>query len=513
MNIGSLPIRHAKYRPDHLGFVFKDKRLTHHAFNAEINRLSNAMLSNGVKKGDHVFSVLSNSFELMALYWMAAKTGIVIVPASTLLQASGLKSLINDSDSNMVFADARFADMLDEIRPDLNAVRDDGFILVGSETSAPRGYRTYEDFVNESSNQEPPEAGLGDEDIFNIMYTSGTTGDPKGIVHTHYVRAAYCTTFSNSFRMTPESIVLHAGSIVFNGAMLDLMPWMYLGCTYILHAAFDAKAVLEDIENEKATHIVMVPAQIIEILNHPEFDPVKLTSLQMILSVGAPLQLAYKDRLNEALPGRFYELYGVTEGMCTVLDCKDALRKTGSVGAPPPLFEIKIIDRQGDELPTGEIGEICGRGPMMMPGYYKRPDLTKKAIIDGWLSTGDVGYVDEEGFLFLVDRIKDMIISGGVNVYPKDTEEVLIRHEDIIEAAVFGVPDEKWGESSVAAVRTKEDSTTTIEELIAWTNENVGAKFQRISDLIILDQFPRNMAGKTLKREIREDYLKHVPQQ
>ena len=507
MHIGTLPVRHARYRPNHLGFVFEDRRLSHSAFNGEVNRLSNAMLANGIKKGDHVFSVLSNSFELMALYWMAAKTGIVIVPASTLLQASGLKSLIADSDSVMVFADSRFADMLDEIRPLLDAVRDDGYILIGNGPDVPAGYRTYQDLIGDAPDSEPPEAGLCDDDVFNIMYTSGTTGNPKGIIHTHYVRGHYCTTFSSSFRMSPESIVLHAGSIVFNGAMLDLMPWMYLGCTYILHAAFDAAAVMDTIEAEKVTHIVMVPAQIIEIVNHPDFDPDRLASLQMILSVGAPLQLAYKERLTDALPGCFYELYGLTEGMCTVLDGKDSLRKTGSVGVPPPLFELKIVDPEGHELPAGEIGEICGRSPMMMPGYYKRPDLTKSAIVDGWLLTGDVGYVDEEGFLFLVDRIKDMIISGGVNVYPKDTEEVLLRHDDIIEAAVFGVPDEKWGESSIAAVRLKKGRTPTSEELVAWTNANVGAKFQRLSDLIILDQFPRNMAGKTLKREIRDSYL------
>jgi len=211
--------------------------------------------------------------------------------------------------------------------------------------------------------------------------------------------------------------------------------------------------------------------------------------------------------LNKALPGCFYELYGLTEGMCTVLDCKDSMTKTGSVGVPPPLFEVKIIDPQGIELPAGEIGEICGRSPMMMPGYYKRPALTESAIVDGWLLTGDVGYVDDDGFLFLVDRIKDMIISGGVNVYPKDIEEVLGGHDDIIEAAVFGVPDEKWGEKPVAAVRLKEGSSGDAQAIIKWTNDRVGAKFQRLADLLILDEFPRNMAGKTLKREIRKCYV------
>lgn len=507
MNIGSLLPRHARYRPDHLGLVFEERRLKYKDFNKQVNRLSNAMLARGLKKGDHVFSVLSNSFELMALYWMAASTGIVIVPASTLLQRSGLKSLIIDSDAVMVFADAGFADTLNEIRPALKNVADDRYILVGDHSPAPEGYLSYGDLIGDAPDDAPPEAGLCDDDVFNIMYTSGTTGDPKGIIHTHYVRGHYCTIFATSFRMSPESIVLHAGSIVFNGAMLDLMPWMYLGCTYILHRAFDAKAVIDAIEREKVTHIVLVPAQIIEIVNHPEFNPARLASLQMILSVGAPLALTYKEGLNEALPGRFYELYGLTEGMCTVLDCNDSMHKTGSVGVPPPMSEIKIIDAQGRELPDGEIGEICGRSPMLMAGYYKRPDLTRDAVIDGWLRTGDVGYVDGDGFLFLVDRIKDMIISGGVNVYPKDIEEVLGGHQHIIEAAVFGVPDEKWGERPVAAVRLKEGSRATAAELIKWANDHVGAKFQRISDLLIMDAFPRNMAGKTLKREIRQRYV------
>jgi long-chain acyl-CoA synthetase len=507
MNIGSLPTRHARYRPDQLGFVFEDRRLSYRDFNAEINRLCNAMLSTGLKKGDHIFAALSNSSELMTLYWMAAKTGIVIVPASTLLQTSGLKSLIAGSDSVMVFADARFAEMLDEIRGELPAVRNDGYILVGGEASAPEGYRTYEDLIGSAGGHEPPEAGLSDDDVYNIMYTSGTTGDPKGIIHTHYVRSHYCTTFAASFRMSPESIVLHAGSIVFNGAMIDLMPWMFVGCTYILHRAFDAKAVLDAIEAEKATHIVLVPAQFIEIINHPEFNPARLSSLEMILSVGAPLPLAYKERLNAELPGIFYELYGLTEGMCTVLDCKDSMRKAGSVGVPPALFEVKIIDEDGHQLPSGEIGEICGRAPVIMPGYYKRPDLTEKAIVDGWLLTGDVGCVDEDGFLYLVDRIKDMIISGGVNVYPKDIEEVLNRHDHIVEAAVFGAPDEKWGECPIAVVRVAEGSTTSPEDLMAWTNAHVGAKFQRLKDLVIMEHFPRTMAGKTLKRELKQQYV------
>jgi acyl-CoA synthetase (AMP-forming)/AMP-acid ligase II len=307
--------------------------------------------------------------------------------------------------------------------------------------------------------------------------------------------------------MSPESIVLHAGAIVFNGAMLDLMPWMYLGATYILHHSFDVGAVLKTIEEEKVTHIVMVPAQIMALLNHPEFMPEKLGSLEMLQNVGAPLLLEYKHKLNEVLPGIFYELYGVTEGFFSVLDRDDALHKVGSVGSVPSFFDIRILRENGEVCDPDEVGEICGRGPMMMPGYYKRPDLTKKTIVDGWLHSGDLGFMDEDGFLFLVDRVKDMIISGGVNVYPKDIEEVIIQHPAVSEVAVFGIPHEKWGEIPIAAVIFHKEQNVVEEDLKTWINQRVDAKFQRVADVQVLEDFPRNIAGKTLKREMREIFV------
>jgi acyl-CoA synthetase (AMP-forming)/AMP-acid ligase II len=252
--------------------------------------------------------------------------------------------------------------------------------------------------------------------------------------------------------------------------------------------------------------MIMVPSQIIAILNSPAFDPKALESLEMIQSLGAPLHLEYKHRINEVLRGRFYELYGLTEGFFTVLDKHDAVRKVGSVGVPPPFYEMCILNEEGKGCAPGEIGEICGKGPTLMPGYYKRSDLTNEAIVDGWLHSGDAGYVDEDGFLFLVDRFKDMIISGGVNVYPKDIEEIIIQHPSISEVAVFGVPDERWGETPVAAVVLREGKSVHIKDLIRWTNSRVDAKFQRISDVIIVDAFPQNVAGKILKRDLRKAY-------
>ncbi len=505
MNIGSLLPHHARYRPDHMAFVCGEERFTYKMFNAYVNKLANALLSCGLAKGDKFATVLPNCTQLMAAYWAAAKTGLVIVPCSTMLNRDGLLTLLKNSDSVLVIADASFADTLREIRGELPSIADNRYILAGLEGRS-RGFSRYEDFVGSASEENPPDIRIDDHDLYNIMYSSGTTGAPKGIMHSHYVRAMYCTIYASSWRMTPESVALHAGAIVFNGAMLDLMPWMFLGAKYILHKSFNAEAVIADIEKEKVTHTVMVPAQIIAILNSPAFDPDKLSSLEMIHNVGAPLLLEYKHRLNEVLPGRFYELYGLTEGFMTVLDKHDAIRKVGSVGVPAPFMELRILDADDKICAAGEIGEICGTSPMMMLGYYKQPELTRKAIVDGWLHTGDAGYVDEDGFLYLVDRIKDMIISGGVNVYPKDIEEIVIQHPDVREVAVIGVPDEKWGEVPIAAVILTSEAKATPEELLKWTNGKVHAKFQRLHDVVIMDSFPCNVAGKMLKRQMRAQY-------
>ena len=252
----------------------------------------------------------------------------------------------------------------------------------------------------------------------------------------------------------------------------------------------------------------MVPAQIVAVLNHPAFTPEKLGSLEMVQNIGAPLHLEFKQRINALLPGRFYELYGLTEGLMTILDKHDAVRKLGSVGCPPPFMDIKVLREDGTECAPGEVGEICGRSPCLMSGYYKRPDLTAKAIVGGWLHSGDAGYLDEDGYLFLVDRLKDMIISGGVNVYPKDIEEVVVQHPAVQEAAMFGAADARWGEVPVAGVVLREGATVGRDDLIAWTNARVAAKFQRIVDVVFFEELPRNVAGKTLKREMREAYAR-----
>ncbi len=506
MNIGSLFSRHARYRPDHLAVVFKDQRLTHAQFNRSINRLANALRAMGIQKGDHVATLLPNSLELLETFWACAKIGAVVVPLSTLLMERAMKSLLNDSDTALVISTNDFADMLDNIKKDLTGIAQDRYFLI--DASDRKGYQDYHALKAVAEDKEPEGVLVSDSDPFNIMYSSGTTGLPKGIVHTHYIRAMYATIFAGSYRMTPESVTMHAGAIVFNGAFVDLMPTMFIGATYVLLDRFDPIDYIDTVEKENVTHVILVPAQIIALLNAPNFSFEKLKSLEMILTLGAPLHKEHKDALTKVLPGRFYELYGLTEGFVTVLDKFDYHDKPESVGVPPPFFEMRILDERGRDLPPGEVGEICGRSPILTPGYYKRPDLTKEAIKDGWLHSGDMGYVDEDGFLYLVDRKKDMIISGGVNVYPRDIEEVVVQHPDVREAAVFGALHDKWGETPVAAVILHQQGSAEPEEIKKWVNERVGAKFQRLHEVVIMADFPRNVAGKTLKREMRDTYGK-----
>ncbi len=503
MDIAGLLSHHARYRPDRPAVVCGDLRLTFREFESRVHRTANALLGLGLGPGDKVATVLGNSLELLEVYAAAARTGMVVVPLSPLLRGPALKTLLDDSDTRALVVEGAFAETLLAIKDGLPGIREDRYLFTGSRPSW--GWE-YADLVAGASEEEPEVPGVTGESPFNIIYSSGTTGLPKGIVHTHAIRAAYCTLFASAWRMTPESVVLHAGSLVFNGSFLTLMPWLYLGCTFVLHRQFDPRAYMKAVAEEGVTHVMLVPSQIVALLDSPDFNQKHLPSLQMIGSVGAPLHLEHKQELARRFPNRLYELYGLTEGFVTILDRDDAPRKTGSVGVPPAFFEIRILDEQGADVPKGEVGEIAGRGPIMMPGYYKRPDLTALAIVDGWLRTGDMGRLDDDGFLYLVDRKKDLIISGGANVFPRDIEEVIVRHPAVKEAAVFGVPDPKWGEAPIAAVVLRGGAAISDEALRDWINGNVEARFQRVREVVRLDQFPRNAAGKTLKREMREQF-------
>lgn len=503
LNISQLLTRNAQYRPEHLAFVFNEQRLTYREFNASVNRLCHAMLAIGLTKGSKVSTLLPNSFELYETYWACAKLGIVCVPNSPMLRGDGLVNLLNDADTDLLIGNESLKPYIEEVRAELHCKH---FWLTDAE--APN-FENYHAQKATQANTEPPKIQIDAHDAYNIMYSSGTTGLPKGIVISHQVRALYGALFANFFRMTPESVVMHSGSIVFNGSFLTLMPVMFVGGTYILLDHFDANAVIEVIKNEGVTHTILVPSQIVSCLSHETFNIKTLSSLEYVLSVGAPLLLEHKEELDHKIPNVFYELYGLTEGFMTILDKTEFRKKTGSVGATPQFMDIKIVGDDGKELATGQIGEIVGKSPLLMTEYYKNPEKTAEALQDGWLFTGDVGYLDEEGYLFLTGRKKDLIISGGVNVYPIDIEEIIARHPAVENVSVFGIPHQEWGETPIAAVILKQGAEALPNDIKKFANENLEARYQKVSDVYFVDNFPKNVAGKILKRELKDQYLKN----
>jgi acyl-CoA synthetase (AMP-forming)/AMP-acid ligase II len=502
LQLATLIDRQARFRGGYPALTFEDETHSYAQFAARVNRTAQALARLGTGRGDRVATVLTNCRELVEILWAVPSLGAVNVPLSPLLMGPGLLSLLKDAGAKALITQSSMLPVIESIRAELPLPLREHLLLVDG--AAPGWLELAP--LREASPAAPPGVRVAQDELFNIMYTSGTTGLPKGIMHTHFVRAMYCLILACAWRMTPESVVLHTGAIVFNGAYVTLMPCFYLGAHYVLARQFDAAQMIELVARHQVTHTMMVPAQIVAMLDAPNFSPDKLASLQMILSLGAPLHQEHKGRLNALLPGRFYELYGLTEGFVTILDATDAVRKSGSVGIPAPFNEMRIVRDDGTDAAVDEVGEIAGRGPFLMTGYFQRPDLTAQAIRDGWLYSGDMGFVDEDGFLHLVDRKKDMIDSGGVKVYPKDVEEVVARHPAVREVAVFGIPDAKWGETPVAAVILHQRGAITADALREWINARVAARYQRVSRVLIMDEFPRSAAGKTLKREMRAPF-------
>jgi acyl-CoA synthetase (AMP-forming)/AMP-acid ligase II len=504
LHLAGLVAHHARYRPTVPAVMFEDQRLDWRQFHTRCQDLAQAMRAAGAGPGERVATVLGNCLELLELYWACAAAGTVAVPLSPLLQAAGLETLLRDAAPRLIFVSSGTAA---QTLVACAAIASSAQVIV-IDAAASAGLTSWADFVA-APGLPAPFALPAPDAPYNIMYTSGTTGTPKGILLTHRIRAHYATLMGNAFRVTPDSVILHTGAIVFNGAFVMMMPAFALGAHYILHRQFDARRFVETVEREQVTHTMLVPAQIAAILDLPDLDAGRLASLQVLLSLGAPLPLPRKESLEALLPGRFHELYGLTEGFVTILDRRDAVRKQGSVGIPPPFFELRIVRDDGSEAGVDEIGEIAGRGPYLMPGYYGRPDLTAAAVRDGWLHSGDLGRVDADGYLYLVDRKKDMIDSGGVKVYPRDIEEVIARHPDVAEAVVIGIPDDKWGETPLAFVQLKAGASgpgVGANALRDWINAHVGARYQSVSGVEIVVDFPRNAAGKTLKRALRDPY-------
>jgi long-chain acyl-CoA synthetase len=491
---------HAKWYPDKTAIVFEDRRLTWKEFNDRANRIANNLRKTGVGKGDRVAVVSPNCLEYPEIMFGALKAGAVIVPVSTMLQQETVCRELQDAEAKAIFAAHPFLPLLSGYRKPYVKI-----VLAGS---ADPGI-AYEEFLQDGSDAEP-ESSPSADDPYNIVYSSGTTGTPKGIVHTHQARVLFAMTCGLEFRLHNESISLISTPIYTNGTQLIYLPTVLVGGTLVLMRSFDPLAFLELVEKEKCSHAFLVPTQFIRILEHPQFGEQDLSSIEILLSAAAPLSKNTKKKILGKFPNsRLAELYGLTEGISTVLRPNEQLSKPGSVGKPRLGGDIKIIDGNGNELPWGETGEIVGSNFSMMTGYYRDPERTDEALWRDrqgrlYLRTGDVGRLDEDGYLYIIDRKKDLIISGGINIFPSDIEDVLMSHPDVAEAAVIGVPHREWGETPVAFI-VKNDLESLLSEnnLKEWANERL-AGYQRLSGVEFRNSLPRNDLGKILKTELRK---------
>ena len=494
----------ARDYPDKLALVCEDWRLTYGELNRRVNCLANTLIKMGIRKGDKVAVLNSNCVEMVESIYAVLKAGGVLVPLNPMVKGESLRLLIDDSDSVAFFCGEAYTKEIDQLKAMLPKIRPDRYICTGS--AEVQGYVPYGKILKTGSGENPGVEILPN-DIFNIIYSSGTTGLPKGIIHTHDCRYSFILMGIKEFLINFQSVTLNSTPLYHNGSFLFTLPTLFLGGTVVLMRKFDPKGFLELVQKERVTHAYLVPTQFITIMAQPDFHSYDTSSLQVLESMAAPLTKKTKEDILTNFRCLLFELYGVTEGAGTVLKPMDQRRKIGSVGKAILGSDIRVVDDKMNDVPRGEVGEVAGRGEIMMQGYYKKPEITAATIVDGWVRTGDLGKLDEEGYLYLVGRKKDMIISGGVNIYPEDIEEVVIRHPKVLEVAVFGVPDEKWGESPRAVVVLREGNDATVHEIIEWANARLPG-YQKISGVDFLKSLPRNPAGKVLKRELRAPFWK-----
>lgn len=498
-NIGLFLAKRARLQPDKVGLIFAGREITFRDWSDRANRAAHGFASLGVKPGDRVGLLMMNSPEMLECFFGLARIGAIVVPFNWRLAPAEIAYIGNDAGITTFVYGHECSEAAEAVRDDLQA---DIFVALSGQSS--NGDHVYEHLLAKQPDTTPPTECSADDPVV-IMYTSGTTGKPKGAVLTHNNLFYNSCTVSLSVDWRMGDRVLVALPLFHIGALIYTFTNVHVGATTILKQTFDPTDFLQTIEANKATAFLSVPAMLNFIMQVPAYKDADISSVRVALAGTAPVPVP----LIQAWGKRgiaIQQVYGLTEaaGGVAVLDSENALEKAGSTGQPMFHTEVRIVDDDGHDVPSGEMGEVIISGPHIMPEYWNNPEATAQTLKNGWLFTGDLGKLDKEGFLYIVERKKDMIISGGENIYPAEIEDVLAALTQIAEAAVIGVPDPEWGEAVCVVARLKEGETLTLEEVVTFCSGKLG-KFKIPKKLVISeDPLPRTAAGKVLKRVLRE---------
>jgi len=510
MLVGDIPQRNSRIHAKKIGLVYGDISFSYSEINRRINRLSNALIGLGLNKGDKVAFMADNCNQFVEAYFAVAKAGLVIVPVNARLSSEEALYVVNHSDSVAFFFQGANKKTVETIREKTPGLK---FIISLEEKE--EDFQNYESLVAKAPEEEPSVEILP-EDPMMIMYTSGATGTPKGVVTSHRNIMANTNTMTLELRIVPEEINLLVMPLYHNGGLWPIMTHFYRGATTILLPRFDVEHVLKLVEKYKVTLLNLVPTMLLRLVSHRDFSKYKLDSLRLIMYAGAPIGLEPLRKAMHILgPHRFYTGLGATEASGSMISfptTEHALKgplseKLGTVGRDSMGVEIKLVDKSGKEVPTGQVGEIIARGDNIAQGYWKMPEETAKTFRGGWLYTGDVGYRDEDGYIFLTDRKKDIIISGGENISSQEVEQAIYQNPCVHEVAVIGVPDKEWGEAVMAVISLKPAYRGKVseEDIIEFCNGRLSG-FKKPKAVVFMDELPKNPVGKIMKQALKKRY-------
>jgi long-chain acyl-CoA synthetase len=496
----------AQRRPAHPALTQDQQVLDYAGLDAMMNRVAAALQRDGVQHGEAIAICAGTSIEYAAVFLGCLRAGVAVAPLAPSSTADSLAIMIADAGARLLFLDQTVAAQLEPVRERIACPR---VALDASDAGKP-----LQQWLTPVGAMPKP-APIEPRWPFNIIYSSGTTGMPKGIVQSHGMRWVQIRRASLG-GYGPDAITLLATPLYSNTTLVSFLPTLALGGSVVLMPKFDAAAYLALAARQRVTHAMLVPVQYQRLMARPDFDDYDLSSFRFKFCTSAPFAAALKADVLKRWPGGLIEYYGMTEGGGTcILAAHEFPDKLHTVGQPAPEHDIRIVGEQGEELPPGSAGEIVGHSEAMMNGYHNQPGKTADAewrdkTGKRFIRTGDVGRFDEQGFLTLLDRKKDMIISGGFNIYPSDLEAIVIQHPAAAEVAVVGVNSARWGETPVAFVVLKSGVTASAGELLAWANSRLG-KTQRLAAVELATTLPRSAIGKVLKRELRDDYNRRPP--